>query len=146
MSQPNITIRFDPPAEFYEPVKKGLWDHTESHVGSITRKTVAMLSHDTEGQVIGGIVGWMHMGWLYVDMLWVEEAHRRKGLGTKLLRCAEGVALEHGIRRVHLVTSTWQALDFYKKNDYRVFAELDITLDNAPAQKEHINYFLRKDL
>lgn len=79
-------------------------------------------------------------------MIWVEERHRHKGLGTTLLGRLEELALEQGVHRARLNTASWQARGFYEKRGYTVFAQLDMTLENASGEKEQIDYFMRKDL
>ena len=55
---------------------------------------------------MGGALGWLSVGWLYIDMVWVEEHHRHTGLGTMLLRRLEELALEQGVHRARLKTTT----------------------------------------
>lgn len=59
----------------------------------------------------------------------------------------ERAAWEAGVRRARLNTASFQgALEFYRRQGYEVFAELDITADRAPGAREHKDYFLRKAL
>lgn len=147
MSPPRLTVRVDPPPDFWEPVQKGLRAFNESRVGAMPkRQSLAVLAQDEAGEVLGGAVGWLTVGWLYVDMLWVDERHRHTGLGSELLGKLEALAVEHGVRRARLNTASWQARGFYEKNGYTVFAQLDMTLENAPGGTEQVDYFMRKDL
>ena len=61
---------------------------------------------------------------MYVDILWVHESHRKKGIGTKLLSEAEKEAVRRGCHHVHLDTMSWQAPEFYKKHGYEVIGIL----------------------
>jgi ribosomal protein S18 acetylase RimI-like enzyme len=61
---------------------------------------------------------------MYVDILWVHENHRKKGVGSYLLHKAEEEALRRGCHHVHLDTMSWQAPDFYKKHGYSVIGIL----------------------
>ncbi|MBN1205959.1 MAG: GNAT family N-acetyltransferase [Myxococcaceae bacterium] len=63
-----------------------------------------------------------------------------------LLRRLEEVALERGLRRARLNTSSWQARGFYERHGYTVFAQLPMTLENAPGEQEQVDYFMRKEL
>jgi ribosomal protein S18 acetylase RimI-like enzyme len=85
---------------------------------------LAFVEYDANGNVIGGILGGTYWGWLYVDILWVHEHHRGKGIGTKLLSEAEAEAIRRGCHHVHLDTMSWQAPDFYKKYGYEVIGVL----------------------
>jgi ribosomal protein S18 acetylase RimI-like enzyme len=61
---------------------------------------------------------------MYIDILWVNEHYRRRGLGSKLLSEAEKEAVRRGCHHVHLDTMSWQAPDFYIKHGYEVIGVL----------------------
>jgi GNAT superfamily N-acetyltransferase len=77
--------------------------------------SLVLLAYDAEERVVGGLLGLLQVGWLFIDSLWVDERHRHAGLGTKLLRRTEELALEQGIHRARLNTTSWQARGFYEK-------------------------------
>ena len=77
-----------------------------------------------KGKIIGGILGGTYWGWMYVDILWVHENHRKKGIGSRLLRKAEEEAISGGCHHVHLDTMSWQAPEFYKKHGYEIIGVL----------------------
>ena len=94
---------------------------------------------DKNGNIIAGIISKMYC-WncLYIDVLWVKEEHRKDGLGSRLLKEIESVAIEKGCYLIHLDTFDFQAKDFYIKHGYEVFG----VLDECPAG--HKRYFLKK--
>lgn len=94
---------------------------------------------DTNGDIVAGINSKMYC-WncLYIDSLWVKEAHRKEGLGSKLLNEVEKIAKEKGCHLIHLDTFDFQAKDFYIKHGYEFFG----TLDECP--KGHKRYFMKK--
>ena len=94
---------------------------------------------DDDGNVIAGCLAGMYF-WnvVYIDILWVDERYRRKGLGSELLAEVERKAKEKGGYLVHLDTFDWQAKGFYEKNGYTVFG----TLENCP--KGHNRYYMKK--
>jgi GNAT superfamily N-acetyltransferase len=59
-----------------------------------------------------------------VDILWVHDAWRLRGVGSALMTAAEGAARAHGCRRIHLDTMSFQAPEFYRKLGYTVFGVL----------------------
>ena len=75
----------------------------------------------------------------YIDTLWVDGKYRGKGLGSKLLAEVERTAKEKGCYLIHLDTFDYQAKEFYKKQDYKVFG----VLEDCP--KGHCRYYLRKN-
>ena len=67
--------------------------------------------------IMAGVDGW---GIGCVFALWVEEAYRKQGLGSRLLRHFEETAKKKGAYMTHVFkVFDWQA-DFFKKNGYTV--------------------------
>src|SRR5471032_455099 len=52
------------------------------------------------GETMGGLLGAIWGGWLYISFLWVDEAERGNGHATRLMDQAEALARE---RRCHSV-------------------------------------------
>ena len=121
-------------------IRESLNQFNRGIVGDDGHMPLNIVEYDGDGNIIGGIVGGTYWGWMYVDILWVHEEHRRKGIGTKLLRTAEKQAKERGCHHVHLDTMSWQAPEFYKKHGYEVLGVLpDIPTGNQ-------KYLLTKSL
>ena len=99
-----------------------------------------IVEYDENGHIIGGVLGGTYWGWMYVDILWVHESHRHKGIGSKLLCEAEKEAIGRGCHHVHLDTMSWQAPEFYKKHGYEVIG----TLPDIPSGNQ--KYLLMKAL
>lgn len=92
------------------------------------------------GEALGGLWGYTSYGWLYVQLLAVEEAARGQGAGRELLLRAEAEALVRGCHGAWLDTHEFQACGFYERLGYEVFGEL---ADYPPG---FARYFLRKAL
>ncbi len=102
------------------------------------------LSHvlnDDSGCVVAGINATLYC-WnvMYVDIMFVDEAHRGKGYGTLLLQKAEGKAKHLGGYLSHLDTFDWQAKDFYERLGYSVFGVL------ADCPRGHTRFYMKKSL
>ena len=80
---------------------------------------------DSFGLVIAGINATLYC-WniLYVDVLYVDDAHRGKGFGKQLLDDLENKARRLGGYMAHLDTFDWQAKEFYEGLGYSVFGIL----------------------
>ena len=98
------------------------------------------LSIRNEDRVIAGLLGSNAHGWMRVDMVWVDERHRGRGVGTALLEKAEQVARARGCHGIHLDTQSYQAPGFYEKLGYVPFARLE----SYPG--DHQRIYLRKDI
>ncbi len=105
-------------------IREALSAFNNANVGEDGHAPLNIVEYDREGNVIGGILGGTYWGWMYVDVLWVHENHRRKGIGSKLLQKAEQEAVSRGCHYVHLDTMSWQAPAFYQKQGYEVIGIL----------------------
>ncbi|MGC9399026.1 MAG: D-amino-acid transaminase [Anaerolineae bacterium] len=94
---------------------------------------------DESGQLVGGLVGSTHWGWLLVEDVWVAEALRGQGLGRRLMALAEEEARRRGCAHAWLRTFSFQSRGFYEKLGFRVVGQLD---DYPPGQTF---YWMQKD-
>jgi len=92
------------------------------------------------GQPLGGLWGYTSYGWLYVQLLAVDEAARGQGAGRELLLRAEAEAISRGCHGAWLDTHEFQARGFYERLGYEVFGEL------ADYPTGFARFFLRKRL
>lgn len=97
--------------------------------------------YDNQGELLGGILGGVG-GWggLEIDILWVHEDYRGKGLGRELLKHIEIEGKKLGAWKAQVDTFSFQTKDFYLKSGYKVYG----TLEGFP--KGHNRYFFYKDL
>ena len=105
-------------------VREALAQFNNEKVGQDGHTPLNFVEYGDNGEIIGGIVGGTYWGWMYIDILWVHENHRKKGVGTKLLLAAEKEAVGRGCHHAHVDTMSWQAPDFYKKRGYSVIGAL----------------------
>lgn len=93
------------------------------------------------GTILAGIRSCFYLEkCVVITVLFVEEQHRHKGLGSLLLNKIETEAKAAGVSLIHLDTFDFQAKDFYLKNGYEIFA----VLDNCPPS--HKRYYMKKTL
>ncbi|MEL7296177.1 MAG: GNAT family N-acetyltransferase [Pseudomonadota bacterium] len=128
----------DPVTAEIGAVSTGLTSYNVQFTENKPEIPVGCFARDESGRIIAGAHGKLSWGWLYTERLWVDEAYRGKGVGTEVLARLERVALAEGIHRFHVGTTSFQALDFYLKQGYEVFAELP---DCPPG---HTDYQLKK--
>ena len=121
-------------------LRNSLARYNRSHVGHDCRKDLLIVLRSVRKKIIGGLVGETYLGYLHIDILWVDEHQRRRGHGERLLSTAEKEAVKRGCTYAHLDTHGFQALDFYRKRGYSVVGELR---DLPPGDSR---YLLRKVL
>lgn len=67
----------------------------------------------------------------HIDALVVDEDHRSKGIGKKLIAIAEQYANSHGANKMELISANHRkkngAHDFYKSLGYKTHIDADYT-------------------
>ncbi|MCW5890444.1 MAG: GNAT family N-acetyltransferase [bacterium] len=117
----------------------GRWNVAASGHADWARAGVYLRNADA--RIVGGAQGACWGGWLHVDILWVEDHHRRQGWGRRLLAALEALGKERGCERAWLDTFSFQAgRRFYEPLGYRVFGEL------PDHPRGHTHWFLAKEL
>ena len=100
-------------------------------------------AHDENGTITGGILGGIgYWNGLEINILWVDETHRGKGIGKQLLQHIETVAREKDATVAMLDTFDFQAEGFYLKNGYEIIG----TVNNFPNGHKRIYFSKRLDL
>ncbi len=93
------------------------------------------------GTIIAGIKTCFYLEeGLAIDVLFVHEDYRHKGLGSLLLKKVEDEAKSLGAKFANLFTFDFQAKDFYLKHGYEIFG----VLDNCPTG--HQCFYMKKQL
>jgi ribosomal protein S18 acetylase RimI-like enzyme len=121
-------------------IDDGLNFHSIAVTGLPNFLPVNFLLRGACGDVLGGLLGQIWGGWLHVTHLWVAEAARGSGHGTRLMRSAEAYARARGAVGATLDTFSFQARPFYERLGYEVFGILEGYPPGAAK------YFLRKSL
>jgi GNAT superfamily N-acetyltransferase len=136
----SLSIELDPDPADRQVVGRGIDEYNVQQAGDMHHQPLTIFIRNGAGQVIAGLLGDTYWGWLAINLLWVEDAWRRRGYGRALLRAAEQEAIRRGCSHAHLDTLDFQAPEFYRKEGYTVFGEL------AGLPPGHTRYFLKKDL
>ncbi|MDX1992922.1 MAG: GNAT family N-acetyltransferase [bacterium] len=113
-----------PSVEDVKAVRHGLAEYNAAFdVAPMTE--LAVFVRDEQGAIRGGAYGELGWGWLYIDLVWLDEARRGKGEGAHLLNSIEQAAIERGVENIWLATTSFQALPFYHHQGYRLFGRLE---------------------
>lgn len=89
--------------------------------------------------MVGGLIGELKWEWLYVDLFWIDEAHRGAGHGEALLAMAEQAARDRGARGVYLSTMSIQAPGFYPRMGYRECGRME----GYPVAGQSFHHFMK---
>src|SRR5215813_4395295 len=96
----------------YGPAKRavlsGLRRYNRDVFGKFDHKPLAVALREKR-EIVGGVIGDTHLGWLFVQWFWIDEKYRGKGFGKKLLTAAEDEARKRGVKNVYLDTLSFQA-------------------------------------
>lgn len=135
-----ITIEKSPGPSVEEEIIAGLVAFNETKVGDANYRKLVVTVRDEGGEICGGLIGKINRGWLHVEILWLSESLRGKGLGTSVLATAEAEAVRCGCTDCYLDTFTFQARGFYERLGYSVFGELE------KFPPGHSRFFMQKHL
>lgn len=75
-----------------------------------------------------------YSGWFYLTDLFVEREYRLQGLGTDLLGGLERKITLIGIRDIWTWTAGYEALAFYIKQGYQIFAEMELWYSDGSSR------------
>ncbi len=139
---PNLTITSEPegPLEDLNTLVRGLSEFNHGVVPFEKGASVRLFLRDEGGAIAGGLFAEVYMGWMYVRILWISDAHRGAGHGAELMRRAEDEARTQGCHAAWVDTFSFQAPEFYQKLGYYEFGRLD----DYPTG--HARVFLAKQL
>ncbi len=74
---------------------------------------------------VGGLLANTERKWLKIDILAVEEKHRRQGIGQQLMQQAEATARERGCIYAFVDTMQYQSPAFYHRCGYRTAGQIE---------------------
>ncbi len=135
-----LAIADNPDPDDVQVIGNGLTKYNLLHAPPDNYERLAVVLRSVDNRVVGGILGNTWWGWLRIDVLWIDQALRGQGWGTRVMQAAEAEAIRRGCHHAFLDTLSFQALPFYLELGYTVFGQLN----DLPVG--HSRYFLQKDL
>lgn len=140
----NIEITTNPNDSDAKTISKGIIDFNHLKVPDLepleAEVKFFVFAKNEESIVIGGVRATCFWNTMHIELLWLSEECRGKGIGKALIDSAENFAIEHNCEKVFVETTSWQAKPFYEKVGYKHIA----TLNDRP--KGHASHYLTKDL
>ncbi len=122
-----LTLAFaDDASSLHEVVLAGLRDFNRTlFANHPPGRDLAIAIRDPEsGEPVGGLCGRTAGGWLAIELIFVPETFRGRGLATQLIAMAEDEARRRGCHAAWLDTLNPKAFTLYQRLGYEVFGEL----------------------
>jgi GNAT superfamily N-acetyltransferase len=126
----------------FEAIFRALEASSVPVIGPAVLKWLVIPLHDAVGHVVGGLWGCTNFQWLHVQMLFVPEEQRGRGIGAALMASAEAEARARGCRGVHVDTFSFQAVSFYRGLGYSCFG----TLEDYPPGHSQVYFYKRFEI
>jgi len=135
-----INFEANPAPEDIQVLGDGIIEYAVQRKNHKPMAFFAFFIRDENNKIQGGCNCAMLYGCLYIDSLWLTESLRHQKWGTQLMSSAEKYGKEQGCTFACVNTMDWEALDFYKKLNYK------IEFERHGFEKNSVFYFLRKEL
>ena len=127
-----------------EAIRKAVVDplvaYNEAKTGRNDSRPLVIAIEAPDRKVLGGLWGRTAYDWLFVELLFVPDSLRGRGVGAELMSRAETEAIARGCRGAWLDTFAFQARGFYERLGYSCFGELN----DYPVG--FARYFMKKTL
>ncbi len=124
----------------WDVIGGGIAAYNTGKAGDDHGKNLCFVLEDSDGEILGGVIGMTYWNWLYISLMWLPEVLRGQGYGRQLLEMAEDEGRKRGAEYAYLDTFSFQAPGFYKKLGYQLFGKLE---EFPPG---HSRFFLKKRL
>lgn len=115
-------------------VIRGLRAFNATFIGEPDLEPVQLFLRSEDNAVVGGLLGHTLFRWMYIAKLWVGEAYRGDGSGSRLMQAAEALARERSCLGIFVDTFEYQARPFYEKHGFTVFGTLE---GYPPGYRQH---------
>lgn len=110
----------------------GLSEYNRAKTGYVdSRDLPVILRQAATGKVLGGLLGRTTLGLLFIDLVYLPEEARGRGVGTRMLEIAEKEAIARSCTAAVLFTITFQAPEFYERHGYRELGRIEVAPPGA---------------
>src|SRR5262245_17720469 len=117
--EPNVTLTDAPDRRAEGVISDGLRRYNVEQSGVDDGRALAVVVSDpATGGPLGGVLGRTSRGVLFVDLVFLPEALRGGGLGSRIMKMAEDEGRRRGCGAAVLYTSSFQAPGFYERHGW----------------------------
>jgi len=121
----DLTFGTDPDPADIGALEDRIYEFNMQATGHTDGQLYGIFLRDANGTVIGGADGWTWGATCYVKHLFLPEAMRGKGLGSRLMDRIEQEALARHCAMIVLESHDFQAPEFYRKRGYVVAGSVE---------------------
>ena len=111
----------------------------EAENGILCNYTPFCFTATVEDEIVGAVTGAAFFSEIYMDELVVKEAHRGKGIGTRLIQAVEEFYAGQGFNNINCCTNGFQASGFYEKCGF----ELEFVRENRSDPKLNKYFYVK---
>ncbi len=122
-----------------EKMRKDLIEYESSHGIDVNYKKFSLLAKNENSEVVGVLHAFTAFAEIYIEDIWVDKLYRGKGCGKKLIHTLESRFKGKGFNNINLVTSAFQAPEFYKKCGF----EVEFVRENKKNPKLTKTFFVK---
>lgn len=122
-TQASIAPQHQITAQQIDALEDRLYEFNAARTGYSDAAQLAFLA-EVDGELVGAVAGFSWGGTCELRQVWVDKAHRGRGLGRQLMDKAIEEARKRGCAHVFLATYDFQAPEFYAKLGFRPVAEI----------------------
>jgi len=122
-------------------LQKKMDDYNSKLIPPENSRKICYFLEDSEGKIIGGIMGETLWRSFHIHTIWIEKEIRGKGLGRKLIQAAEEKAKSYDC--IYSMVGTFEALGarpFYERLGYKIESK------SVDSPQGHIGYFFYKKI
>lgn len=139
MSDYKINFVDELPEDIEKLMREDLVEYETKHGIDVNFKRFALVLTSDSGKVCGILNGFTAFSEIYIDDMWVHKSERGKGYGKKLIENLEEHFEGKGFNNMNLVTSEFNAPEFYKKCGFTV----EFVRENKVNPKLTKTFFVR---
>jgi len=139
MNNYRIEVLDELPESLEEKKSQDLATYESSHGVDVNYNRFSIVLINEAGEYFAVLTASTAYAEVYIDDLWVDTSYRGKGHGSKLMRLLEDRFKHRGFNNINLVTSAFQAPEFYIKCGF----EAEFTRENRHNPSLSKTFFVK---
>ena len=119
-------------AEMKAVIGDGLSEYNRVRTGYVDGRDLAVILRQAGTRaILGGLLGRTTLGLMFIDLVYLPDVVRGRGVGTRMLGMAEAEAVARGCTAAVLFTITFQAPEFYRRHGYVELGRVEVAPPGA---------------